>query len=203
MIVTPYPPNHLIPLFHGPEPITGDSARSSDSRPHLTDILRDLAAAIGKGKDRDAISEEELNRYAAGGWIWEHAFDQALAAAVDNGQMWSPGEVECEGIVGTPDRLRIGDHGELRVQELKARWQSSRKFDDLERNYWIELAQIMSYCYMNSTRYADLHVFYVAGDWRPPVPVQRSAALEFTERELRENWDMVVGHAKRKGWLQG
>ena len=204
MILTPFTPT---PPY--PERILGPDAldhppRSRDHRPHLTDILRDLADSIGRGKGdgKGGTSEGDLNWYASGGWLWEQVFNLAHSAAIADGTMWSPGEMECEGIVGTPDRLRIDPDLGLVVIETKCRWQSVSKFDSFEKNYWIELAQVLGYCYMNSTRFAEMHIFYVAGNWRPPVPQARSVMIELTERELVDNWRMIKSHAIRKGWLK-
>lgn len=202
MLIIPFEPVPGYPeRILGPDAI--DHPRSKDSRPHLTDILNDLADAIGAGKGNKyaPISEKDLEFYAAGGWLWERVFNLAHAESIADGSMWSPGEIECEGIVGTPDRLLIEDARGLVVQELKCRWQSANKFDSLEKNYWVELAQIQSYCYMLSTNHADIHVFYVCGDWKPPIPKARSAHLEFSDQELHDNWKMIRNHAVRKGWL--
>lgn len=204
MILTSFTPTPPYPeRILGPDALD-HPARSRDHRPHLTDILRDLADSIGRGKGdgKGDTSEDDLNWYASGGWLWEQVFNLAHSAAIADGTMWSPGEMECEGIVGTPDRLTIHPEHGLTVVELKCRWASARKFDDLEKNYWMELSQIQGYCYMNSTLHADLHVFFVAGDWRPPIPQARSVHIEFTEREVVDNWNMLRKHAVRKGWLR-
>ena len=204
MVITEFTPTPPYPeRIVGPDTFTG-APRSRDSRPHLTDIIRDMAEAIGRGKGRsgDPITEEELNWYAAGGWLWEHVWDMAHREAVVDGTLWSPGEVELDGIVGTPDRLRVDEDGGLVVVELKTRWASARKFDDLEKWYWQELSQIAGYAKMVGTVHSELHVFYVAGNWQPPIPTARCARIEWTERELEERWGGIVGHARRKGWLK-
>jgi len=196
VIITPLDvsdyPSRIVPPFN--------STRST-GRVHLTDIIRDMAASIGKSKGDGSTTDEDLNWYASGGWLWERIWDAAHREAVADGSVYCPGEIELDGIVGTPDRVRIENDGALTLVELKCRWQSAYKFDSLEKNYFQELTQIMSYCRMVGADRAELCVFFVAGNWRPPVPMARAVGLEFTERELAENWEMVRGHAQRKGWL--
>jgi hypothetical protein len=194
VIVTPFEPQPAYPQrILGPQSITGQK-RSPGL--HLTDVIRDIAATAGLGKD--SAEQDDLDWYASGGWLWEQAFDLAHAEAVSNGDMVNIGEIECDGISGTPDRVTWEP---FRIIELKCRWMAARKFDSLERNFFLELMQIKSYCYMIGTDEAELHVFFVAGDWRPPVPQSRSVLLEFTERELAENWQQIISHSRKKGWL--
>lgn len=195
LIVTLFTPDPPYPTrIVGPQNDTG-SERSGGL--HLSTVLRDIAATIGKSKD--SATDDQLNWYASGGWLWEHIWDMAHAKAIEDGTMTNPGEFSCDGITGTPDRI---DWTRPAVIELKCRWQSIRMFDSLEKNYWQELMQIKSYCWMTGIHEADLIIFYVAGDWRPPVPGVRAANLQFSERELRESWEQVIGHARKRGWLQ-
>lgn len=163
---------------------------------HLGSILHDLRESLAP---RGEPNEDDLAFYAAGGFMWERIWDRAHQDAINRGLVIRPGEFERDGIVGSPDALDL-DH--TRLVELKCRWQSSRKFDHLEKNYWYELLQIKSYLAMIGWTEAELTIFYVCGDWRPPIPKVRSALLEFTELEIEESWAMVVGHARRKGWVK-
>jgi len=172
----------------------------STHRPHLTDILRDMATTAGIGKETGEFSQRDLEWFAAGGWLFERVFDMAHQEAIDRGDMWSPGELELDGIVGTPDRI---DWTRPAVIELKCRWKSSRKFDALEKEFCIELMQVKGYCWMLKILEADLIVFFVAGRWSSSiVPEVRAANLRFTEQELAENWRSVLLHAKRMGVLK-
>jgi hypothetical protein len=184
-------PSRIVPPYN--------STRSTGV--HLTDIIRDMAASIGKSKGDGSTTEDDLEWYASGGWLWERVYDLVHREAVQDGSVYCPGEIELDGIIGTPDRIRIEPDGDRTLIELKSRWSSAYKFDSLEKNYFQELTQIQSYCHMEQITRAELCVFFVAGNWRPPVPCARAVRLEFTERELEENWEMVRGHAQRKGWL--
>ena len=164
---------------------------------HLTPILRDMAEAINPDT-RSPISERDLAFYGAGGFIWERSWSQAHVESVLSGDLIRPGEFERDGITGSPDVIDIGIS---RLIELKCRWMSARKFDHLEANFFWEILQIKCYLAMIGWTEAELTVFFVCGDWQPPVPRVRSVLLEFTEREIEEAWAGVVAHARRKKWL--
>jgi hypothetical protein len=156
-----------------------------------------MAAVAGVGKD-SAFTDADLDWYAAGGHLWERVWDNAHREAVDDGTIVSPGEFTLDGITGTPDRV---DWSRPAVIELKVRWKSAYKFDSLEKEFWSEIMQCKGYCWMLKIMEADLIPFFVAGNWRPPVPEIRGANLKFTEMELEETWAQIVGHAKWRGWL--
>jgi hypothetical protein len=196
MIVTPFTPDY-------PTAILGPAMATSPTGPrtgglHLTDILRDMAETAGIGKGESGFSEESLDWFACMGWLWERVFDMAHREAIADGDISHTGEFECDGITGTPDRI---DWRVPKIIELKCRWKSVNSFENLERSYWIELMQVAAYCWMTGIYEADLIIFFVAGNWRPPVPQVKGAHLEFTELELAEKWRSIVAHAKHRGWL--
>jgi hypothetical protein len=161
---------------------------------HLSTIYRDLEQTALKQREPD-MTEEELAWYAAGGYIWEHVFSAAFARSV---YLVRTDEWELDGIVGSPDSMDIDN---WRVIELKCRWMSSRKFDQLEKYFWTELLQIRGYCKMTGATEAELWVFFVNGDYRPPRPQVRGVLLEFSGRELDEAWACITNHARLRGWL--
>lgn len=164
---------------------------------HLSQIYRDMEQeALLRRKSE--MTGDELAWYGAAGYLWEHVFSMAHQAAVLDGRLVRPGEWECDGIVGSPDGI---DTDQWRIVELKFRWMSSAKFDQLEKFFWLELVQVRGYCKMIGTREAELWVFFCNGDYRPPRPVVRGKLLEFNDQEIDESWAMITGHARRKGWL--
>lgn len=165
---------------------------------HLTDILRDMAKVANMGEDKSGFLQEELEWFAGPGFLWERIWDQAHAEQMADGTIVSPGEFYRDGIHATPDRI---DWSVPKVIELKVRWKSSRKFESLERNFWVEIAQLKSYCAMTGIMEGDLVVFFIAGHWQPPVPEVKGVHLTFTELELEETWQQVLSHAKWRGWL--
>ena len=164
---------------------------------HLSQIIDDLEHAI-RPKD-EWCDEEELAFYAAGGFLWEKVFARCHADSIMNGDIIRPGEFTLDGIIGSPDLIRVSD---WTILECKHPWKSVRKFDDhLEKYFWKWVTQVACYAKMIGTNTAEIHAYFVCGDWRPPIPQTRSIRLEFTDRELDERWFMVRSHAQRKGWL--
>lgn len=164
---------------------------------HLTTVIRDMAKTAGIGKD-SGFDEEDLDWFAAGGHMWERIWDRVHQESIDKGLYVSPGEFICDGIACTPDRI---DLTRPAIIETKCRWKSATKFSNLEKEFWAELMQVKSYCYVTGINEADLVVFFIAGDWRPPIPCVRASNLVFSDLELQESWSQIVAHAKWRKWL--
>jgi len=147
------------------------------------------------------MTEEELQWYAAGGWLWERVFSGAYTESMieaEGPDLVRPEEWTLDGVTGSPDAIRLSV---WRVVELKCRWMSANKLDQLEKHFFWELVQIRGYCKMVGATEAELWVFFVNGDYRPPRPKVRGLLLEFSRQEIDESWQMVLAHARRKGWL--
>ena len=164
---------------------------------HLTPIIHDLEQSI---KPRDEwCTQEELAFFGAGGFLWERVFAKCHAEAIATGDIVRPGEFELDGIIGSPDLIRISD---WTLIETKHPWKSVTKFDNhFDKFFWAWTVQIACYLKMIGSNTAELHAFFVCGDWRPPIPQVRSVRMEFTDQELDEYWSMILRHAHRKGWL--
>lgn len=150
-----------------------------------------------KPKD-EWCTEDELAFFGAGGFLWERVFGEAHRDSVISGDLVRPGEWSLDGITGSPDLVRVSDWCLI---ETKATWRGLRKWEHLEKNFWAWLVQTKGYCSMIGTNRCEIHVFFVAGDWRPPMPTVRSIAIKYTDLELEENWFMLVRHARNRGWL--
>lgn len=164
---------------------------------HLTAIIRDMAETAGIGKD-SGFAEEDLDWFSGPGHLWERIWDRAHEEAIRDGSWVSPGEFTLDGITATPDRI---DWSRPAVIETKVRWRSTASFEALEKNYWAELMQVKAYCWMTKIMEADLVAFFIAGNWRPPVPEVKGVNLKFTELELEETWRQIVNHARWRKWL--
>lgn len=195
LIVTPFIPNPSYPERLQSQADAEGLTRSSGL--HLTTIIRDIERIV-QPKD-EWCTQEELELFGAVGFMWERVFSMAHRESVESGDLIRPGEFELDGIVGSPDLIYTPDWV---LMETKACFRSARKFDELEKHFWAWLVQVKSYALMIGTNTAEIHAFFVAGNWRPPVPCVKSVRLEFTDRELQENWAAIVGHARRRKWLQ-
>src|SRR6516162_606593 len=182
--ITPIP--YRIPLYGSPS----DDARTPGL--HLTEITRDIALVtnILKEESAERADSEGSEARVAMGIAWE-----AWIAPRHVDMLYRPGEVKKDGIYLTPDGLSFVDLvGEPVVHEFKLTWKSMRREQDLEAE-WLWLTQTMSYCYAYGTRLAQYHIFWVNGDYKQTGARYRLYRLEFSQRELVENWRMVTGHA--------
>ena len=105
------------------------------------------------------------------------------------------GELERDGIFLTPDGMDIADWVH---EEWKATYKSMRHDPHEYYRYWW---QIKAACYVIGTNLARLRVWFIRGDYKNSGPQWKSWEVEFTDRELEENWMAIVSHAKKKGWL--
>jgi hypothetical protein len=163
---------------------------------HLSTIIRAIEQTI-RPKD-EWCTQEELAFFGAGGFMWERVFSMAHRDAVETGDLVRPGEFDLDGVAGSPDMIRISD---WTLIETKATWRGLRKWESLEKNFWSWLVQTKGYCKMIGSNVCEIHCFFVAGDWRPPAPCVKSIRIEYTDRELEENWSMITKFAESRGWL--
>ena len=76
-------------------------------------------------------------------------------------------------------------------EEYKATWRSIRQPPE-ENWYW--MTQFKSYDYMFGVPVTVLRVLYLNGNYKGSGPLDEAFRIEYTERELLENWQMVVNH---------
>jgi hypothetical protein len=126
------------------------------------------------------------------GFAVERAIEQAWQARrID---VWRPGEIEKDGIAGSPDGVTFDAEGPV-VDEIKCTWMSSKGCPE-DKKFWHWLVQIKAYCHLLDTTRARLHVFFVNGDYASHRdPQYRSWDLGFHEGEIAENWSMLVNQA--------
>lgn len=192
-------------LIRGSIPVTGDSTRSTGL--HVGDIIASLNEQI------DPLPPALLDAYAALGFVVEKVFEAGIAAACLNDRYIRIGELELDGIAGSPD---IVDTVEWCVVDTKCKWCSSKHAADqesIESKFKKEIYQLKAYTYMVSKctdRPCNVGVLwfcFVNGDYKeiakgvrsPPHWVARK--FTFTENELADNWDMLKEEARRQGWL--
>lgn len=181
-------------------PVTGTVGRPERSDTlHLSTIYKDMEETMFQNRVRKGeVTEDELAWYGAGGFLWEHVYGMAHREALEREDLVRPGEMYLDGITGSPDLVDLIN---WRLIELKFRWMSAWKFDQLEKYFWLELVQVKGYCKMAGMNEAELWVFFVNGDYRPPRPNVRGNLLTFSDQEIDESWGVILQHARRKGWL--
>lgn len=155
---------------------------------HLSGVIRYIAQASGILGTSDE-SEDEMPLRMALGMAWEE-----WAAGLWPDLSWQPGEIEMDGIIGSPDAVRL-DGDRLEVQEFKLTWKSEERWGrDFARRNWMWITQGMGYCYILKTNYCRYHVLWVNGDYRPPSPKYMTYLVQFDDQELRRRWDMILRH---------
>lgn len=202
---------------------------------HLMQIIElmedERAEVLGIKKTNKSASEDELQAYRFGGYLFEHAMAWHIVEVEcqRNPVLIRPGEyfwcavcdefmalldikrVDClaaghKGIFGTPDAIRTDT---WRLKEWKFTWKSLRRaggdndneYEHIRDGIWRWPIQTMAYCHMIGTTGADLEAFFVNGDYTDRKPQPMRYVMDFTERDLKENWAGIVSTARREGWV--
>jgi len=123
------------------------------------------------------------------GLLWERALSKIMA----DKYAFRPPQVCRDGIWMSPDGIGIGADPagkvHLTIEEYKATWKSSKNQPEDVFGYMI---QVKSYCLALGTNVAVMRVFYIVGDYRGSGPVYRWSRILFTDRELEDNWAMIL-----------
>jgi hypothetical protein len=159
---------------------------------HLTRIIRALDSADYTGVKWNMDTTGDC------GFIWERALEMAYKDMLGV----RPGEVELDGIIGSPDGIADDPLGKLDMvdEEYKLTWRSSRR--PIEDN-WYYMTQFMGYCKMLGTTVTVAKVLYIAGDYRGSGPQYKVYRIEYEQRELDRNWNYLLAHARNEGWIEG
>lgn len=169
---------------------------------HLSEIYGDLYQDLEPNRyKRD--SPMDLLRLEAGlsmEAILEEGLKRRLAER--------PGEfVSDEGIIISPDLIIF--NGSTRLGEMKLTWLSSRAVprgfaNCLPPQFDKWFCQMKGYCHVLRIREARLYAFFVNGDYdrkKAFSPELLCWDIEFTQREVDENWAGLINHARYKKML--
>lgn len=182
---------------------------------HLTDVIKSIEKEMGWNYQGKGFKDQWLTMDL--GFVWEEVLSKAWssrhhALSPFHEMIFRPGEVEKDGIVGSPDSIGpmiglIKSDGTVMVEpspkpilyEYKLTWKSIK--NSLLDN-WYYATQAKAYCAMTSLTSCFWHVCYLMGDYKGSGPLYRQCYVEFTQAELDANWDMILSHAKEKGLLK-
>jgi hypothetical protein len=201
-----------ISLIRGSVPIN-DGERSSGL--HVSDIIASLNEQV------DPLPEALLDYYGRVGFVVERVFEYGIASACLSDRYIRLGELELDGIAGSPDMI---DTEQWTVIDTKCKWCSSKWAgvegatqqeiqDAVSSKFWKESVQLKTYCHMvtqcteKACNVGELWFCFINGDYKeiakgvrsPPHWVARR--FTFTNAELKDNWAMLVNHAKEQGWM--
>jgi hypothetical protein len=156
---------------------------------HLTQITSAIALKTGaldkRFENRDINSDVSGKYKVAAGLAWEEWIHKRHPE-----MLYHPGEVILNGIAMTTDGISFMDNKKHRVHEFKFTWKSMNRDKDLSGE-WMWMAQTMAYCLAWETNRARWHLFWTNGDYRDSGPQYKLYDIEFTGRELRENWQAI------------
>ncbi len=160
---------------------------------HVSSAVSAYAKELGLYKSKGITLTTTWSQF---GCIWEDAIIDYLQRIYPD-EYTIPGELELDGIYGTPDAYRTRD-GVRKVVEIKLPWMSSKNDPWPKRtakadSFFRFRMQIMAYCKMAYTDLAELHVNFINGDWKSFCPTYKVWGLRFTKGELNQNWALVRG----------
>lgn len=199
MIVTSHPVSLILPQPR--------QARSAGV--HLSGIIRCIATESGILKpewaeelslvDARTITDPVAVTRICMGLAWEEWYiESQLPEVLDH-----PGEMLLDGVYMTPDgeeltTLIVDGRRQhvLKLHEVKLTYKSRRTVEASGlMNQWMWLAQTKGYCKVAVTRFVDLHVLFVCGDYSYPIrPIPYCYEIEFTQDEIDENWRLMTDY---------
>lgn len=153
---------------------------------HVSQIIRHILVTSGLEEQSD-FTEDDLNQFAIIGRLWE----QMLADAVFKAPRYQrPGEIECDGIYGSPDAV---DTEDCALVEYKVTWKSSNRAIE---SFFKYMLQVKAYCYMLGLTKCRLYVCFICGNYKPPLPQFKAWEIDFSPHELKDNWRTIVTNGK-------
>lgn len=159
---------------------------------HLSEVIRDMEETLWPGK-YEGTRGWDLNSCAQVGVFWE----VVLSWAYRDTFATDIGEVELDGIVGTPDGVSSDDEG-VYLEEYKASWKSSKNQPTDIFHYRM---QGMGYCKMLGLDRIVFRILHVMGDYAGSGPVYNVWDIRWDQKEIDEAWESLVNHARYRGWL--
>ena len=188
---------------------------------HLSGIIRCIAQESGILKpewaeelslvDTRLITDPVAITRICMGLAWEEWYiESQLPEVIDH-----PGEMLLDGIYMTHDGeelITLIVDGRSRhvskLHEIKLTYKSMRTigvadeaYDSTESpvgplsNQWMWMAQTKGYCKAAMTRFVDLHVLFVCGDYSYPLqPKAWRYSIEFTQEEIDQNWALMTDY---------
>lgn len=183
-------PHDLVPALGTS---TGDRAPGL----HMSDIYGDLYQTLEPERYVKGRAPNPL--LLAMGLAWEEHVERTLIRAGHKVSRPAP-RTTPEGVVYSPDLL-FEDEAEPRIGEIKLTTMSvSEEIRDPKFSKWV--VQAMSYCHHWGTPYAAFLVLFTNGDYKQNrLPMFRWWDVEFSARELQDNWAMLLRHARLRGMV--
>lgn len=182
---------------------------------HVSDIIKRVLVKLDPKRYGTAQKADDTENWQEAGFMWEEILSGAIVnRGIDQdsqGTRWRPGEVTLDHVAGSPDSLECGVQGDdpaFVIGEYKATWKSCRDIDTptpgaglMDSKFVGYLIQMQAYCHMVGTTRARLYILFMNGDYERYVPQMRCYQIDFTPRELQEQWRSLLNTAKKEGLL--
>lgn len=184
---------------------------------HMSEVIRSYALITGVLDAKyDTDIEEENPVIVHQGLAWENY----LAAYQHPEIYFHPGEMVKDGIAMSPDGFSICTVSkDWILNEFKYTLKSSRDFKEKlklkAKSVKLYLWQLMSYRHamnemlkrqgMEPTGVCKLHMMFSRGNYSRNfddpgnLPTYKIFRIEFTQEELKENWRLLLSHARSMG----
>lgn len=163
------------------------SSAADTGKLHLSDIAKYIDFKMKFTKMNTQARKWNLMAAAEMGFLWE----DVLSLMLGKRYAMRIGEIEKDGIVCSPDGVSpIDPYGyeSLVNEEYKATWKSINKPPE---DNWYWMTQFKSYDYVLGVNVTILRVLYINGDYKGSGPLPAKFRLQYSERELVENWQMI------------
>lgn len=171
---------------------------------HMSTLLHRLCPA----QSVDEIDERQLSVYGLMGLAFEDRAQLALST-LEQAPDWPyraerPGEVDWYGVKGSPDVVLSPKPAYARTHSrrelsFKVKWRSSKDtptngegVNGFSSRWDYEIRQCIAYSEPLQTRGAILCVYFVCGDWKPPLPFVRAWELDFEQSEVDETMNALA-----------
>jgi hypothetical protein len=108
--------------------------------------------------------------------------------------IWQPGELERDGVYGTPDGLAMTDEM-FQLGVACANWECKQTTARIKSitDCWMYVRQGMSYCAMNGLRHVLYDICWGMGDYQRPIqPRATTALVEFSDDEVERWWKNIL-----------
>ncbi len=151
-----------------------------------------MAKTLKLTADRE-IDNNTLMQFEKG-WLWEAALSRAFGEKA--ALRW--GEIQLDGIIGSPDGVKIIYDGnnnpkDTILEEYKC---TAASADKSPADMWTWLMQVKGYCKMLGVVKCIFRALHHMDIMWNPDKCYRVWEIVFTQEELDENWEAVLNHAK-------
>lgn len=182
------------PLPISLEAFAPPSSRSSGI--HFSDILKPILRRMDAKRFGGEFKLDQVYL----GFVWEEVLSAGFTGLVQRSRAKSiefswQNEISAEmgrgkyrrEVFFTPDCVDLVD---LVLCEFKCTWMSARHKLSSHK-FWHWMVQVKAYLRVLGLTRARIYVLFVDGDYNPRRRIPKAWEVEFTRREIEENWSML------------